>query len=88
MTVFWGLMIPLAGTTLGSACVFFLTDKLNELLQKGCLLYTSKCAYVFCTSAMSVFLQETLEQVRHTCLLYTSGECGCAAKAAGKRYLL
>ena len=23
MTVFWGLMIPLAGTTLGSACVFF-----------------------------------------------------------------
>ena len=25
-----------------------------------------KCAYVFCTSAMSVFLQETLEQVRHT----------------------
>ena len=36
MTVFWGLMIPLAGTTLGSACVFFLKDKLNELLQKGC----------------------------------------------------
>ena len=34
MTVFWGLMIPLAGTTLGSACVFFLKDKLNELLQK------------------------------------------------------
>ena len=27
MTVFWGLMIPLVGTTLGSACVFFLKDK-------------------------------------------------------------
>ena len=41
MTVFWGLMIPLAGTTLGSACVFFLKDKLNELLQKGLLGFAS-----------------------------------------------
>ncbi len=38
---FWGLMIPLAGTTLGSACVFFLKDKLNELLQKGLLGFAS-----------------------------------------------
>ena len=41
MTVFLGLMIPLAGTTLGSACVFFLKDKLNELLQKGLLGFAS-----------------------------------------------
>ena len=41
MTVFWGLMIPLAGTTLGSAGVFFLKDKLNELLQKGLLGFAS-----------------------------------------------
>ena len=41
MTVFWGLMIPLVGTTLGSACVFFLKDKLNELLQKGLLGFAS-----------------------------------------------
>ena len=41
MTVFLGLMIPLAGTTLGSACVFFLKDKLNALLQKGLLGFAS-----------------------------------------------
>ena len=32
----------------------------------GDICVEGKCAYVFCTSAMSVFLQETLEQVRHT----------------------
>ena len=32
----------------------------------GDICLEGKCAYVFCTSAMSVFLQETLEQVRHT----------------------
>ena len=30
----------------------------------GDICVEGKCAYVFCTSAMSVFLQETLEQVR------------------------
>ena len=30
-----GLLIPLAGTTLGSACVFFMKDKLSPLAEKS-----------------------------------------------------
>ena len=28
--VFWGLMIPLLGTTLGAACVFFMRGRLHR----------------------------------------------------------
>lgn len=36
--VFWGLMIPLLGTTLGAACVFFMrgrgcTDRFSAALR-------------------------------------------------------
>lgn len=37
MNVFWGLMIPFFGTTLGAACVFFMKKELNPLVQKGFL---------------------------------------------------
>ena len=37
MNVFWGLMIPFAGTALGAACVFFMKKELNPLVQKGFL---------------------------------------------------
>lgn len=30
-----GILIPLLGTTLGAACVFFMKDKLNDLLQRS-----------------------------------------------------
>ncbi|MBF1133456.1 MAG: ZIP family metal transporter, partial [Dialister invisus] len=33
--VFWGLMIPLLGTTLGAACVFFMQGRLNRSVQRG-----------------------------------------------------
>lgn len=33
--VFQGIMIPLVGTTLGSACVLFMKNKLNQLLQRA-----------------------------------------------------
>lgn len=36
-----GLLIPFLGTTLGSACVFFLKDELNRLVQKGLLGFAS-----------------------------------------------
>ena len=36
-----GLLLPFLGTTLGSACVFFLKDKLNRLVQKGLLGFAS-----------------------------------------------
>ncbi|MGO5541415.1 ZIP family metal transporter [Blautia sp. HCP3S3_H10_1] len=37
MNIFWGLLIPFAGTTLGAACVFFMKKELNPLVQKGFL---------------------------------------------------
>lgn len=36
-----GLLIPFLGTTLGSACVFFLKDELHRLVQKGLLGFAS-----------------------------------------------
>ena len=30
-----GLLLPFLGTALGAACVFFLKDELNRLVQKG-----------------------------------------------------
>lgn len=41
MDVFWGLFIPFAGTTLGSACVFLLKDKLHAEVQKALLGFAS-----------------------------------------------
>ncbi len=35
MEVFYGVMLPFIGTTLGAACVFFMRGKMNEKLQKG-----------------------------------------------------
>ena len=32
---FWGLFIPFLGTSLGSACVFFLRGRMNRLLERG-----------------------------------------------------
>ena len=33
--VFWGLMIPLLGTTLGAACVFFMQGRRVSFLCRG-----------------------------------------------------
>lgn len=33
--IFYGLMLPLLGTTLGSACVFFMKKNMNDLLRRG-----------------------------------------------------
>ena len=35
--IFWGLMIPFIGTTLGAACVLFMKNELNPLIQKALL---------------------------------------------------
>ncbi len=35
MDIFWGLMLPFAGTTLGSACVFFMKKELDRNLQNA-----------------------------------------------------
>lgn len=41
MQIFWGLIIPLIGTTAGAACVFFLKKDLNSQVQKGLLGFAS-----------------------------------------------
>lgn len=41
MEIFFGLMIPFIGTTLGAACVFFLRGMLPSRLQKGLLGFAS-----------------------------------------------
>lgn len=34
MEVFWGLLIPFAGTTLGAAMVFLMKNKINKKVEK------------------------------------------------------
>ena len=41
MEVFWGLVIPFLGTTLGSAMVFFMKDKINNKVEKILLGFAS-----------------------------------------------
>ena len=41
MEVFWGLLIPFLGTTLGSAMVFFMKDKINNKIEKLLLGFAS-----------------------------------------------
>lgn len=41
MNIALGLMIPFIGTTLGSACVFFMRDKMNASVQKALLGFAS-----------------------------------------------
>ena len=41
MQVFVGIMIPLLGTTLGSACVFFLKNQIRPQVQKALLGFAS-----------------------------------------------
>ena len=35
MTIFWGLMIPFIGTTLGAACVLFMKKTLRKQVQRA-----------------------------------------------------
>ena len=37
MTIFWGLMIPFIGTTLGALCVLFIKNELKPVIQKSLL---------------------------------------------------
>ena len=41
MQIFMGLMLPFVGTALGAACVFFLRDELNSMVQKALLGFAS-----------------------------------------------
>lgn len=41
MYIISGVLIPFIGTTLGAACVFFLKERINHLVQKGLLGFAS-----------------------------------------------
>lgn len=41
MFIFGGVLLPFIGTTMGAACVFFLTKELRPLFQKGLLGFAS-----------------------------------------------
>jgi ZIP family zinc transporter len=41
MDIFWGLAIPLLGTTLGSATVFLMKNKINKKIEKLLLGFAS-----------------------------------------------
>lgn len=35
MNIFWGILIPFLGTSLGAACVFFMKNSLGDLIQRA-----------------------------------------------------
>ena len=35
MNLFWGILIPFLGTTLGAACVFFMKNALGDQVQRA-----------------------------------------------------
>lgn len=41
MNIFWGIMIPFIGTTAGAGCVYFMKNKMNDLVQKILLGFAS-----------------------------------------------
>ena len=41
LTILWGSLIPLLGTTLGAACVFLLQGEIGPRVQKGLLGFAS-----------------------------------------------
>ncbi len=41
MEIFWGLLIPFIGTTLGSAMCFFMKNEINKKIEKLLLGFAS-----------------------------------------------
>ncbi|WP_294577985.1 ZIP family metal transporter [uncultured Thomasclavelia sp.] len=41
MEIFWGIITPFIGTTLGAGCVYFMKDKMNTYIQKVLLGFAS-----------------------------------------------
>ena len=61
MEVLFGILIPFIGTTLGSACVFFMKRSLGDLVQRAlaaviCVLPERKPAYTTPTAIPSGIL--------------------------------
>ena len=46
MNVFYGILIPFLGTSLGAACVFFMKNTLNDKIQRKTYLYFTKINFL------------------------------------------
>jgi len=57
--VFQGVMVPFLGTTLGSACVLFMKNKLNPMVQRA---LTSFAAGVMVAASIWSLLIPAMEQ--------------------------
>ena len=60
--VLWGIVIPFAGTTLGSACVFFMKKELSRMVQRA---LTGFAAGVMTAASIWSLLVPALEQSAH-----------------------
>ncbi len=57
-----GIMIPLIGTTLGAACVFFMKGSMNQMLQRG---LTGFAAGVMTAASVWSLLIPAMDQASH-----------------------
>ena len=57
-----GILLPLLGTTLGAACVFFMKKKLNDSIQRA---LTGFAAGVMVAAAIWSLLIPSIEQSSH-----------------------
>ncbi len=62
MDVFYGIMIPFLGTTLGAACVFFMKNTLSDLVQRA---LTGFAGGVMVAASVWSLLIPSLEQSAH-----------------------
>ena len=62
MTVFYGILIPFAGTVLGSGCVFFLGKSLSDKVQRA---LTGMAAGVMVAASIWSLLVPSMEQSAH-----------------------
>ena len=51
-SAFIGILIPFAGTTIGSACVFFMKKSLHPKIQRLSLSNTYKIPYLYAQAAL------------------------------------
>ena len=85
MNIFYGLLIPFLGTTLGSACVFFMRGELNAKLQKTLLGFASG---VMVAASVWSLIVPAIEQSQESGMGQLSFIPAAAGIALGMAFLL
>ena len=68
MKVFWGILIPFFGTSLGAACVFLMKETLSDKVQRA---LTGFAAGVMVAASIWSLLIPAIEQ--SGCIFFSSG---------------